>query len=293
MPNRNIGLTVPVTSDTTDAAPATGKIRQVIIRCVQILRNFGALAMLEHMRDVLVYQLHARLLDRFASSAEPPFVSQIAELDGLKISGEHLQDAVDYEPTPLLVVRWIMELLPTNLQNWTFIDIGAGRGRVVVMAARFPFHRVVGIEIAAELRRDAQHYIKSLPRELLRADDVEIIDVDAATFEPPTGPCIYYMYNPFNDRVLRKFLQNLVKSCTEQASTALIAYYHPKYWQVLAEFPEIRKCRLPITTRLKFAMLSPCSFELYKIDGQSIRRHGRSRSRAMVTNAKALEIPRR
>lgn len=270
MPNQRTELAPPAAACAVRTQPTLIKrVYKVAARSIGIWRKDGALAMLQHLRVVFLYQLHAMFLDRLAFRREPASASRYAALEDLTITGVHLADAVDYEPTPHLVLQWTMELLPKDFPNWTFIDVGAGRGRVMATAARHAFRRVLGIEIAAELRRDARRYLASLPDGLVKSDDVAVIDADAATFDRPAGPCVFFLYNPFNERVLRKFIRNLVESNGRRSDPILFAYYHPKQSHVMSEFPEIRKLQLPLKTRMRSALLSPFGLELYEMGGDA------------------------
>lgn len=54
-------------------------------------------------------------------------------------------DATDYTPTPYSAFFHAMQCVPKDLLAVTFLDYGAGKGRIVVLAARyFNFRRVVG-----------------------------------------------------------------------------------------------------------------------------------------------------
>jgi tRNA G46 methylase TrmB len=60
-----------------------------------------------------------------------------------------------YRPTPWLVLSALFDRLEIA-ENDVFVDIGSGMGRVVLMAARRPFQRVVGIERSTELTEIAR-----------------------------------------------------------------------------------------------------------------------------------------
>ena len=45
-----------------------------------------------------------------------------------------------------------MQVTPKiNLQEFAFIDIGSGKGRALLLASQYPFQRILGIELLAEL----------------------------------------------------------------------------------------------------------------------------------------------
>ncbi len=48
----------------------------------------------------------------------------------------------------------MMAALPIEFNQFTFIDLGSGKGRTLLMASDFPFRKILGVEI---LRRAAPY----------------------------------------------------------------------------------------------------------------------------------------
>ena len=54
--------------------------------------------------------------------------------------------------------RW-RETLPTvsgRIEAYGFVDVGAGKGRALLLAAELPFRKIIGVELNEELTRIAQ-----------------------------------------------------------------------------------------------------------------------------------------
>ena len=69
-----------------------------------------------------------------------------------------------YQPTEPALFREMMETmsgLGIVFQDLTFIDVGSGKGRVLLMAADYPFRRILGIELLADLHQVAQANIQA------------------------------------------------------------------------------------------------------------------------------------
>src|SRR5450755_4425702 len=66
-----------------------------------------------------------------------------------------------YQPTEPALFREMLGSLNLDFREFTFIDIGSGKGRALLMAAEFPFHRILGIELLPELHRIAQENINN------------------------------------------------------------------------------------------------------------------------------------
>ena len=48
-------------------------------------------------------------------------------------------DANEYAATPYRVIRRLFRVLPPHCFEGSFIDYGSGRGRVAIVASRYPF----------------------------------------------------------------------------------------------------------------------------------------------------------
>ncbi|MBW8828574.1 MAG: class I SAM-dependent methyltransferase [Burkholderiales bacterium] len=97
-----------------------------------------------------------------------------------------------------------LEFLGEDFRNFTFIDLGCGKGRTLMVAAKKGFRRVIGVEFAEEL-------VEIATRNLARhqAPNVIVSHADAADFVFPEGNMVLYLYNPFSEEVLRKVISNL------------------------------------------------------------------------------------
>ena len=104
-----------------------------------------------------------------------------------------------YQPTEPALFRGMMESMSSleiEFQDFTFIDVGSGKGRVLLMAGDYPFRRILGIELLADLHRVAQANIQAYKAESQRCFDVESAAADARGFAFPLEPMILYLFNP-------------------------------------------------------------------------------------------------
>jgi tRNA G46 methylase TrmB len=65
-----------------------------------------------------------------------------------------------YQPTDPALFQEIMASLPIEFEQFTFVDLGSGKGRTLLMASEYPFKRIVGVELIAELHRAAEENIR-------------------------------------------------------------------------------------------------------------------------------------
>ena len=123
--------------------------------------------------------------------------------------GPALEFATHYEPTPIAEAQRLLDEIPQPLEDTTFIDLGSGMGRVVLLAARRPFKAVVGVELSPTLHEVARDNFGRYGGGDLRCHDVRFVRADAAEYRFPRGDLAVYLYNPFRAQVFRAVLEHL------------------------------------------------------------------------------------
>ena len=141
--------------------------------------------------------------------------AQPIPLADLTVKGDHRAQGHDYKPTPKLVFDWALAGVPEDFSKLSFVDYGAGRGRVLLLAAQHPFAAVGGIEFATELHDDATMNIAQFPRSSMKCRNVECVLEDAATIGPLPGEAIHYFFNAFSAEIFAEVLAGIVASYRE------------------------------------------------------------------------------
>lgn len=144
--------------------------------------------------------------------------------DELDVPEERLCDATAYSTTSSAKFGCLLAALPLNFRDFTFVDMGCGKGRALLMASEFPFHRIVGVEISAELTGMAQQNIASFRSRLQVCQDVSVVRADATTFEFPAAPVVVYFFNPFSAAILARVLHNLERSLELSPRPVVLIY---------------------------------------------------------------------
>jgi len=141
-----------------------------------------------------------------------------------------------YQPTDPAVFREMMAALPIDFRQFTFIDIGSGKGRTLLMAAEYPFKSIVGVEVMSELHRSAEENISAW-RTQSPARTVAAIDamcLDARTFVFPETPLVVYLFNPLPESGLHQVLRNIEESWRRVPRTIWVVYHNPLLEHILA-----------------------------------------------------------
>ena len=109
--------------------------------------------------------------------------------------------AIRYLPSPWRVTSWMLERIGVDPREYSLIDLGCGKGRVLLVAAQQPFHKIVGVEISTDLAAIARRNIARFrpSSEQVRAIAVENIDV--RKFTMPPGNLLIHMYHPFDPAI--------------------------------------------------------------------------------------------
>lgn len=149
--------------------------------------------------------------------------------------------AVYYLPSPPRVSRYLIENLKINYADYTFVDFGSGKGRVVMIAAEYSFVQVVGVEISDKLHRIARQNLslRSSQTPALQSRDILLECCDARDYRLPEGNLVLHFYHPFGHEILKSVLHNVQRSLKENPRQVLIIYLRPaeNVQEVFQEIP--------------------------------------------------------
>jgi SAM-dependent methyltransferase len=114
-----------------------------------------------------------------------------------------------YDAAPWSALRRSFKHLSLDFSRFTFVDMGCGKGRIVLAASAFPFARVIGVEFSPPLCRVAESNLATCRGLRRRAQTTQIIECDATEFAVPSSPCVFFFYNPFSFEILETAIQNI------------------------------------------------------------------------------------
>jgi SAM-dependent methyltransferase len=149
-------------------------------------------------------------------------------------------DPVRYEPISLLWWVSLMSALPLEPAGSTFVDLGSGQGRALLLAAKMGFSRIVGVELDARLvagaERNIAHWSRHPRNAVRRGAELQVVHADAATYRLPDGPLCVFLFNPFGSETLRHVLRNLGSQPSARTAHVFVAYFNPLHEHVFREF---------------------------------------------------------
>ena len=126
--------------------------------------------------------------------------------------------------------RW-RETLPAvagRVEAYSFVDVGAGKGRALLLASELPFRRIIGVELNPDLARTAQRNLTRRLRATRSKTSIRAVQEDALNFRWPRPPLLVYLYNPFDCSLIARFAEKLAALSSSSASSLVdILYVNP------------------------------------------------------------------
>jgi hypothetical protein len=140
--------------------------------------------------------------------------------------GIHNAGHGEYGPTPFRDFHAMFSRLPIRAGSDVLIDYGSGKGRALILAASYPFRRVIGVEFSTELNDIAEINLAAAREHLLCRDVITVV-TDARRFVVPPDVTVAYFNNPF-DRLL-------FEEVLAQLRASVVA--HPRRIHVVLSYP--------------------------------------------------------
>jgi SAM-dependent methyltransferase len=110
-----------------------------------------------------------------------------------------------------LIERWRKSRPAAAIAETTFVDLGAGMGRAVLLASEIGFKAVLGVELHPALAAVATKNVRIWRAAGRERGPMRIVEADAAEFTLPEGPVLVFLFNPFGAPVMRRMLRRWKK----------------------------------------------------------------------------------
>ena len=147
--------------------------------------------------------------------------------------------------------RW-RETLPEvsgRIEAYSFVDVGAGKGRALLLAAELPFRKVIGVELSEELSRIAQKNVARWTRVARPKSKIRVVQGDAAKFRWPRTPLLVYLYNPFACSLVAQMAESLAAAAASGSGLVDLLYVNPTCTDTLTSqglFVRLWTARIPM-----------------------------------------------
>ena len=130
---------------------------------------------------------------------------------------------------------YLLETLFTSFRQVSdadsLVDLGCGKGRVLVVAAHIGFTNITGIDFATELCEEASTNIKKVQQNFPRVK-WNVINNSAERYNISHNDSVFFMFNPFTEEIVDKFLEKLERSCRLFPRTTWFLYASPRHKKI-------------------------------------------------------------
>ncbi|HVT07183.1 MAG TPA: class I SAM-dependent methyltransferase [Polyangia bacterium] len=148
-------------------------------------------------------------------------------------------------------VRAALDVIP-DVGASTFVDLGCGKGRALLVAAERPFRAVVGVELAADLARVARANAAIMAARHPERPPVRVETADAATYELPAGNVVLFLYDPFGAELMGRVVESVERAIQSERRAVYVIYYNPVSGHLFDASPLLRR---------RWARMLPCARE--------------------------------
>ncbi len=163
-------------------------------------------------------------------------------LSAAGIAPEAAGDSEYYMPARPRHIRRALRAMPVrDVSDFTYIDLGCGKGRSLFVAAELPFSKVVGVELSAILYRQSCMNIRSFQSAVKRGcKGIETVHRNAQDFIFPEGNLVLYLFNPFGAATMGRVLENLDSARNKHPRHVVVILLWPKCGDQVAALKGMR-----------------------------------------------------
>jgi len=156
-------------------------------------------------------------------------------LDALTIAEGDKSKSSPYEALNYFILENLLEnfckLFPGEK---SLIDVGSGKGRVMVAAAHYGFKNITGVDFAKELCTAAERNINKIKTQFPDTT-FNIYCKDILNYAINADDKVFFLFNPFNKEIMEKFLEKIDRSVKEYRRTIYFIYANPQQKEILIQ----------------------------------------------------------
>jgi SAM-dependent methyltransferase len=142
-----------------------------------------------------------------------------------------------------LLDQWLQQLQPRTIEQTVFLDVGAGKGRALLLASQYPFLRVEGVELNPTLATIAQDNLDLWQRDPAAnaLAPLTLHQADATLHPLPDAPTVAFLFHPFERPILRRFLRHIETSLAARPHPFDLLYANAEHGSLLDRHPAFRR----------------------------------------------------
>jgi SAM-dependent methyltransferase len=173
----------------------------------------------------------------------------------IETDSENKVHATNSGSTKVIPFLGLMRLLQLP-QDSIFVDLGSGKGRVVMLAAKWGFQKVIGIEFSSSLCGKARVNLQKFLRKSPSRARIEIIESDVTKYPLHDDETVFFLFDPFDTPVLTQVLRNIGASVQRRPRTIWLIYSVPRERKVVDQCGVFSKNQLHLVAGSEFVVYS-------------------------------------
>ena len=148
-----------------------------------------------------------------------------------------MPEAVRYEPANVGVLRHLFDSLPFRHEEYQLVDVGCGKGRTLLVGAKYPFRAITGVELSPVCVQIANDNVSRFVRHHeVKCTMVDIRCENAVDFTVPAGNLLVTLYNPFLGKTFQRCVEHLHRAAlADPARKIWLAYINPWFCEQTLE----------------------------------------------------------
>lgn len=154
--------------------------------------------------------------------------ARLNNLRHLTITGHNLKYAEIYQGAGYFLLEKIFNALKKLKAKGGFVDVGCGKGRVLVVAAHAGFTNITGIDFAKELCDEAiincRQITAGFPSVTWRVNYINAVD-----YRFNKNAQVIFFFNPFQHEVMEQVIKNLLIALATYRHTMWVVYMNPQH----------------------------------------------------------------
>lgn len=136
---------------------------------------------------------------------------------------------------------WIADSTHPPINNYSFVDLGCGKGRALMLASELPFRGVIGVELHPGLAGIASHNLALWNASNRGRCPTHVVCQDATDYDLPEGPCLLYLFNPFGRPVVQRLINRLAEQFSTRPGLLDIIYFNPESGDLFDDHPGFQR----------------------------------------------------
>jgi hypothetical protein len=158
----------------------------------------------------------------------------VVELDEMENPAGPLENAGRYEA---IDPAWFDDLISKtgieNVEEFQLLDIGSGKGRVLMLGALAGFRSIIGVEIDEGLHISASRNMEIFNRHAPLAN-FALHNVDIRDFDIPLGPMLCFANNPVSQPLFQQFVTKIEESLSAHPRAFVFVYLHANHTEAFS-----------------------------------------------------------